>query len=157
MDFVNPAIRDDLLLDIIICDPPYGVRAGPKTLRKNVRNLSPPKDELGHYFHLKKDYIPPTRSYPFDELIMDLMTFASNHLLTQGRLVFWMPSMNDDIETNIPQHPNLLLVANSTQCFGKWSRKLLTYVRKDRAIFNDATSKITENKFREKYFASKNK
>ncbi|EMR08251.1 hypothetical protein PNEG_03418 [Pneumocystis murina B123] len=158
MDFLHPAIRDSLLLDIIICDPPYGLRASPKTLRKNVKNTSPPKDASGCYFHLKKDYIPPTEPYSFDELIAKLMTFASDHLLTEGRLVFWMPSMEEKPEASVPQHPNLLLIANSKQCFGKWSRKLLTYVRKDRTVFNqNVTPEIIENKFREKYFTSKNK
>ncbi|KTW25777.1 hypothetical protein T552_03390 [Pneumocystis carinii B80] len=119
MDFLHSAIHNSLLLDIIICDPPYGLRASPKTLRKNVKNISPPKDESGCYFHLKKDYIPPTEPYSFDQLIAKLMIFASDHLLTEGRLVFWMPSMEEKLETSVPQHPNLLLIANSKQCFGK--------------------------------------
>ncbi|KAG5519475.1 hypothetical protein PMAC_002102 [Pneumocystis sp. 'macacae'] len=159
MDFANLGLRSDFLFDAIICDRNYGVRAGAKTLRKNISNKSPLRDESGCYYHLQKDYIPPTKSYPFEILIMDLMRFASNHLLTQGRLVFWMPSITED-EANIdmPYHPNLLLVANSLQCFGKWSRRLLTYVRKDRILFNeDVVLEKIENKFREKYFMSKNK
>ncbi|QSL66220.1 hypothetical protein MERGE_000595 [Pneumocystis wakefieldiae] len=135
MDFLHSAIRNSFLLDIIICD-----------------------HESGCYFHLKKDYIPPTEPYSFDQLIAKLMTFASDHLLTEGRLVFWMPSMEEKSEPSLPQHPNLLLIANSKQCFGKWSRKLLTYVRKERTIFNqNVTPEIAKSKFREKYFTPKNK
>ncbi|KAG4305308.1 hypothetical protein PORY_001478, partial [Pneumocystis oryctolagi] len=159
MDFVHSSLRSDLLLDAIICDRKYGVRAGAKTLRKNIYNESPPKDESGCYYHLKKNYIPPKKPYPFGDLIVDLMMFASDHLITQGRLVFWMPSIKEDeASVNIPQHPNLSLVANSVQCFGKWSRRLLTYVRKDRTIFNEKVAlEKTEDKFREKYFTTKNK
>ncbi|KAG4300947.1 hypothetical protein PCK1_002646 [Pneumocystis canis] len=126
MDFGHLALRSDFLLDAIICDPLNNGR--------------------------KNDYIPPMKPYQFDDMIKDLMKFASEHLSTQGRLVFWIPSIVDDnTNIDIPKHPNLLLIANSIQCFGKWFRTLLTYERKDRMIFNEnTTTEKVENKFREK-------
>jgi len=46
-----------------------------------------------------------------------------------------MPTGNEeDIELAIPQSPYLELSSVSVQQFGKWARRLLTYVRKPESI-----------------------
>ena len=71
------------------------------------------------------DYVPPTKPYHLSELITDLLAYASALLLPGGRLVFWLPTMNEDhAETAIPQHDHFDLVAHSVQNFGRWSRRV---------------------------------
>lgn len=60
----------------------------------------------------------------------DILTFASNILVDDGRLCMWMPTANDeDVALAIPTHPAMQLVAVCVQEFNKWSRRLLTYRR----------------------------
>ena len=71
------------------------------------------------------DYVPPTKPYHLSELITDLLAYASALLLPGGRLVFWLPTMNEDhAETAIPHHDHFDLVAHSIQNFGRWSRRV---------------------------------
>lgn len=73
----------------------------------------------------RPDYLPPTKPYHLSELIDDLLTYASALLRPGGRLVFWLPTMNeDDAETTIPSHEHFDLVAHSLQDFGRWGRRV---------------------------------
>lgn len=143
-------------LDAIIADPPYGVRAGAKRLghRDVARQRDEPYwlEEKGGYSHEQEDYVPPTRPYALNDLLDDLLAFAARMLKVGGRLVFWMPVMNDEeVEqeaqeqqqqqngdagkdhlssrskaTPVPSGPEWELIAVSTQDFGKWARRLVT-------------------------------
>lgn len=126
----TPFRGDVGIFDAIVTDPPYGVRAGAKRLGK--RNIELQRDEPfimpdGTPSHILPDYVPPTKPYHLSELITDLLAYASALLLPGGRLVFWLPTMNEDhAETAIPQHDHFDLVAHSVQNFGRWSRRLIT-------------------------------
>lgn len=129
---------DTGLLDAIVGDPPYGVRAGAKRLgqRDTRKNTDTPiwlEDRQG-YAHEQEDYIPPTRPYALNDLLSDLLTFASRLLKDDGRLVFWMPVMNEDSQTTaVPTGLEWDVVAVSTQDFGRWARRLVTLRRLPRA------------------------
>ena len=69
------------IFDAIICDPPYGVRAGGK---KSV-----PKS---HPVTCTETHIPSTDPYTFEECLSDLLHLAAKHLKLGGRLVFFLPS-----------------------------------------------------------------
>ncbi|WFD29138.1 tRNA (guanine(10)-N(2))-methyltransferase [Malassezia sp. CBS 17886] len=118
------------LVDAIVTDPPYGVRAGAKRLGK--RNAAQQRDEPfimpdGTPSHVLPDYVPPTKPYHLSELVHDLLEYASALLRPHGRLVFWMPTMSEDnAATTVPEHPDFGLVAHSLQDFGKWGRRLIT-------------------------------
>ncbi|CAO1624720.1 unnamed protein product [Sympodiomycopsis kandeliae] len=124
-------------MDAIVGDPPYGVRAGAKRLgqRDTHKNKNTPiwlPDKNG-YAHEQEDYIPPTRPYALNDLLYDLLQFSSILLKSGGRLVFWMPVMNEDSDaTDIPTSKDFTLVACSVQDFGKWARRLVTLQRVDR-------------------------
>lgn len=61
-------------------------------------------------------------------MLHNILHFASETLVDDGRLAFWMPTANDhDQELAIPTHPCLALVAVCVQPFNRWSRRLLTY------------------------------
>lgn len=69
------------VFDAIICDPPYGVRAGGK---KSVAKE--------HKVKCSETHIPSTDPYPFEECLKDLLHLAAKHLKLGARLVFFLPS-----------------------------------------------------------------
>ncbi|TRX98802.1 hypothetical protein FHL15_000144 [Xylaria flabelliformis] len=122
-DLTNTPMRKARVLDGILCDPPYGVREGLKVL--GCRD--PEKDLIG-----SRDpaFIPPKKPYSFTAMLDDILNFATEMLVDNGRLSFWMPTANDeDQEIAVPTHPCLEVVVVCTQVFNKWSRRLITYRR----------------------------
>jgi tRNA (guanine10-N2)-methyltransferase len=76
------------------------------------------------------DFIPPKKPYSFLAMLDDILQFATDTLVDDARLSFWMPTSNDeDQEIGVPTHPCMELVAVCTQVFNKWSRRLITYRR----------------------------
>ncbi|KAE8260198.1 hypothetical protein A4X13_0g502 [Tilletia indica] len=119
------------IFDAIVADPPYGIRAGAKRLGR--RNLARQRDEPfqmadGSLAHELSDYIAPTRPYHLLDLTRDLLDFAHYLLVPKGRLVFWLPCVNEDDgqAVEVPERAGMRLVASSTQDFGRWSRMLIT-------------------------------
>src|SRR5690606_17168053 len=103
------------LFDAIVTDPPYGVRAGAKTLgRKNVNKLATEPRmavEEGVYAHLLPDYIPPTKPYEMSEVVADLLMFAVEYLTVGGRLVYWLPTVTEEYKIeDLPTHPCMELI-----------------------------------------------
>lgn len=148
------SIQQSRWLDGIISDPPYGVREGLKVLGKRT----PPAgkqfltdtarttmDEEGAYLidgtpvHLLPSYIPPKKPYGFTRMLDDILDFAACTLVNDGRLAFWMPVANENMDTDfpIPQSPYLELLHCCVQPFNKWSRRLLVYRRRRAAEVNE--------------------
>lgn len=120
------------MLQGVVGDPPYGVRAGGRKSggRKRLSDGSVPPvpDEF------KNDHIPSTVPYPFSECMDDLMDNAARLLSIGGRLGFFMPCAADaeDAKTagadETPSHPMLKLVAKSDQMLStRWGRRLVTF------------------------------
>lgn len=93
------------VVDGIVADPPYGVRAGAKRLGKRDPDKQRKEafwmpDGLGPgqgcWSHERSDYVPPTRPYHLEDLVNDLLDYAYSLLCDGGRLVFWLPSMIDE-------------------------------------------------------------
>ncbi|KAF4949988.1 hypothetical protein FGADI_8526 [Fusarium gaditjirri] len=81
-------------------------------------------------FDQKPTYVPPKKPYSFLVMLDDILTFAAETLVDDGRLSFWMPTANDeDQEIPVPSHPYMEVVSVCTQPFNKWSRRLITYRR----------------------------
>ncbi|KAF5557496.1 tRNA guanosine-2 O-methyltransferase trm11 [Fusarium napiforme] len=81
-------------------------------------------------FDQKPTYVPPKKPYSFLVMLDDILRFAAETLVDEGRLSFWMPTANDeDQEIPIPSHPRMEVVSVCTQPFNKWSRRLITYRR----------------------------
>lgn len=163
-DLNHTPLRRAQVLDGIVCDPPYGVREGPKTLGYREGKTASPVTIDGEPAHMREGWVPPKRPYGFDDMMQDVLEFGFDMLVDNGRLSVWMPTANDeDSELPIPSHPGLSIVSVCTQDFNKWSRRLLTYrrlpisevdkyavnvPRSARAI-GDAND---VNRFRKKYF-----
>lgn len=125
------AERYTAYLDGIITDPPYGIREGLKVL--GTRTPLPAESRAAHASSsLSPDYIPPKRPYSFTALLDDILAFAAATLVPNGVLSMWMPTANDaDVALIIPSHPCLELRSVCVQAFNKWSRRLLTYRRRE--------------------------
>ncbi|KAF2204616.1 tRNA guanosine-2'-O-methyltransferase [Delitschia confertaspora ATCC 74209] len=116
-------------LDGIVCDPPYGVREGLRVLGTREKLTDQERDTHADRYK-EAAYIPPKRPYSFTALLADILAFASDTLVENGRLSMWMPTANDeDYDLAIPSHPSLQIVSVCVQPFSKWSRRLLTYRR----------------------------
>lgn len=93
------------LYDAIICDPPYGIRAG---ARKTGSRLEEPRPVLDEHRH---DHIAQTKPYPVSDVMADLLDMAARTLVMNGRLVYIIPSFRDfDVSTDLPQHTCLEIV-----------------------------------------------
>ena len=136
-DLTHSPVRQARWLDGIVCDPPYGVREGPKVL--GSRDME--KKEaliidgvLAHRLvswptlygerliqHSRRaGYIPPKRPYGFDAMLEDILHCAATMLVDHGRLSLWMPTANDESEhLDIPSHPCLERVSVCVQTFNK--------------------------------------
>ncbi|RYO93523.1 hypothetical protein DL764_007972 [Monosporascus ibericus] len=129
-DLTNSPVRRARILDGIVCDPPYGVREGLRVLGcKDVEKFAN-LVEKGKRTYKSPDFVPPKKPYSFTAMLEDILNFASDTLVDNGRLSFWMPTANDEeLEIPVPTHPCLQTVVVCTQTFNKWSRRLITYRR----------------------------
>ncbi|KAG8676913.1 hypothetical protein FPOAC1_002924 [Fusarium poae] len=130
-DLTNTPIRQHRRTwDGIVCDPPYGVREGLRVLGLRDPEKTPWLIEQGKQHGMKPTYVPPKKPYSFMVMLDDILDFAANTLVDDGRLSFWMPTANDENqEISVPSHPYMEVVVVCTQSFNKWSRRLITYRR----------------------------
>lgn len=159
MDFTHNALRSDLVIDTILCDPPYGIREAIKVLGAKNPEKFIGKENVeidGQKAYERRDYIPTKKPYSLDALLDDLLQYASERLPLGGRLAFWMPTANDEnIETIVPLHSNLELKYNCVQEFNKWSRRLLVYINRGPGFDGSTNSgqKRSQTNFRDRYFS----
>ncbi|KAJ7262228.1 tRNA guanosine-2'-O-methyltransferase [Mycena haematopus] len=116
------------LFDAIVTDPPYGVRAGAKRLGRK-KELSDEKKMANIEHHTQQPYIPPTKPYELSLLAADLVVLARYLLKPDGRLVFFLPTVNEqyeEVDIKCMLCEGMVLVANSLQDFGSWGRRLVT-------------------------------
>lgn len=148
MDIAHHCWRKGPLFDAIVCDVPYGVREG---ARKIWSSGNDPTIKGAAYRY------PKTEKYEMSQIVIDLIVFAVDHLAIGGRLVFWMPTVNEYYQAqDIPTHPALICIANSEQVFGKWSRRLITMVKLEQEVGTEDQVKSNPEAahagFRDKYF-----
>lgn len=90
------------LYDAIVCDPPYGIRAGARRSGSKLDKIRPILDNHRH------DHIAQTRPYAISDVMADLLDVAARSLVMDGNLVYIIPSMADfNPETDLPIHPCL--------------------------------------------------
>lgn len=125
LDMAHHPFSDRLKLSAIVTDPPYGVRAGAKKL-----GAATPKDSKPIPLEYRPITYPTTQPYAMDELTADLYDFACNHLLPQGRLVFWYPVDEEERETfnleNVIRHDKLKFISASLHRCKGFDRWLIT-------------------------------
>ncbi len=100
------------LYDAIVCDPPYGIRAG---ARQTGSKLDKPRPVLEENRH---DHIAQTKAYAVSDVMTDLLDVAASTLKVGGRLVYIIPSFQDfDEERDLPRHDCLELIHTCYQPF----------------------------------------
>ncbi|XP_071854597.1 tRNA (guanine(10)-N(2))-methyltransferase homolog isoform X2 [Apostichopus japonicus] len=120
-DFALNVWREQELFDVIVTDPPYGIREKTRKIGTNK-----------HYDELEdqtlEGHIPSTMSYHLADIFKDLLNFSARYLRLHGRLVYWLPVVNAEYsDDHIPQHPCLKVIANSEQKINMTiSRRLIT-------------------------------
>uniref|UniRef100_A0A7S3PME6 tRNA (guanine(10)-N(2))-methyltransferase n=1 Tax=Aplanochytrium stocchinoi TaxID=215587 RepID=A0A7S3PME6_9STRA len=110
------------LFDAIVCDPPYGIRAGARKSGSRRKLIKPVPEKY------KENHIPQTQVYESYDLMPDLVDNAARLLVQGGRLVYLLPvateTYTDDV---LPKHPCMKVVANSEDFLTmKISRRLVT-------------------------------
>ena len=124
-DSSAPVWKVPAVFDAILCDPPYGVRAGArKTGMKEGREVKPIAEEH------RATHIPGTVAYGIADVMMDLLNFAAKFLRVGGRLVYWLPTTREYREEDLPMHPAMRLVYNCEDVLSqRLSRRLITMVK----------------------------
>ncbi|GAB5356871.1 hypothetical protein AAMO2058_000325700 [Amorphochlora amoebiformis] len=126
-DSANPPWRSFEMFDSIICDPPYGVRAGARKSGSRAALRGRKINPVDVWKHGVK-HIPSSIPYPVEELMEDLMDFAGKYLAIKGRIVFLLPTVGEFKINTIPQHPCLEFVAQSAQTLtGGFHRRCITF------------------------------
>lgn len=132
IDLPKTALRQVPMWDAIVTDPPYGVRAGAKTIGMKARTAAKPEyhvpDPMNHF--------PQFLPYSLRDSLRDLLAFAARTLVVGGRLAYWLPSTSEFQESDLPLHPCLELLCWSRQLLSGDTRRLLVTMRK--AIAYDA-------------------
>ncbi|CAN6475742.1 unnamed protein product [Victoria cruziana] len=134
------------VFDAIICDPPYGVRAGGrksggrKLLKGAVDPYTVPDDK-------RTDHIPSTAPYSLAECVHDLLDLAAQKLVMGGRLVFFYPIAREEgsTEGQFPAHECFTMISSCEQILSyRYSRHLLTMVKT--AKYTDELAELARKK-----------
>ncbi|GIY41560.1 hypothetical protein CDAR_172771 [Caerostris darwini] len=152
-DAALPLWRHQSFFDVIITDPPYGIRESTERIGSEKEYKIPE--------HLALNHIPSKVTYSLQEIIEDLLDFSSRFLKLNGRLVFWMPSFNAHFNSEqLPHHPCLKLLGYCKQALTGHSSRYLITMEKIKENMN-ATEKgyapETASDFRKKYFEQRKK
>ena len=124
------------LYDAIICDPPYGIRAGARQTGSKLDNPRPVLEENRH------NHIAQTKTYSVSDVMSDLLDVAASTLKVGGRLVYIIPSFRDfDEDRDLPRHDCLELIDS---CFQPFSNDLGRRIVAMKKITEYDVSKRTE-------------
>jgi len=117
---------DDGLYDAILCDPPYGIRAGARKSGSRREHVAPVLPEN------RSTHIAQTQPYPVEDVMADLLDVAARTLVTGGRLVYIIPSFAKDFDAavDLPRHSCLELVHVCFQPLGPDLGRRMVALRK---------------------------
>lgn len=121
-DILNHAIRKSSTgwFDAVICDPPYGIKEGTRSFRK---------DEINETVDVK-NHFQGTKRVRFQDFLYGILKYAADVLVENGRLVYWLPTTNEYVDEDVPLHPALEIVHNNEQPLTiRMSRRLITMRR----------------------------
>jgi len=110
-DFSKSPWRSSVELDLIITDPPYG-------MREQMTRVGTEKDYTVESIPDKylKNHIPEKVSYSLKNILEDLLNFSAQRLCLGGRLVYWLPIIRQTYKDEfLPSHPCLNLLYNCEQ------------------------------------------
>eukprot|EP00588_Corethron_pennatum_P013875 CAMPEP_0194276100 /NCGR_PEP_ID=MMETSP0169-20130528/8774_1 /TAXON_ID=218684 /ORGANISM="Corethron pennatum, Strain L29A3" /LENGTH=614 /DNA_ID=CAMNT_0039019731 /DNA_START=50 /DNA_END=1890 /DNA_ORIENTATION=- len=103
------------LYDAIVCDPPYGIRAGARQCGSRREVVAPVPEGMRH------DHIAQTKPYAVSDVMADLLDVAARTLVMGSRLVYIIPSVSigdeeeEESDGDLPRHPCLKLLYSCYQ------------------------------------------
>ncbi|XP_049780749.1 tRNA (guanine(10)-N2)-methyltransferase homolog isoform X2 [Schistocerca cancellata] len=143
-----PVWHPDFKVDAIVTDPPYGIREATERIG-STKSYQISEEHL-------QSHIPSKVVYGLQQIYCDLLNFAANHLVIEGRLVCWIPVVRSEYsEEKLPTHPQLELIANSEQILSVYtSRRLLTFKKVAEKVdqVGQPDCEALTAEFREKFF-----
>ncbi|XP_035207754.1 tRNA (guanine(10)-N2)-methyltransferase homolog, partial [Stegodyphus dumicola] len=152
-DAALPLWRMPSFFDVIITDPPYGIREPTERIGTEKDYKIPD--------HLATSHIPSKVTYSLQDIIEDLLDFSSQFLKLHGRLVYWMPAFNEDFDKKkLPYHPCLELISCCKQALTGHSSRYLITMEKIKENVNAAEKACVPEaalSFRKKYFEAHKK
>jgi len=93
----------EAVFDVIVTDPPYGIRAGGrKSGKTNGCSYTVPEKD-------RPDHIPSTQNYPVEEVMLDLLHASARLLAVGGSLCYLIPTSYEFDVDDLPKHPCLEL------------------------------------------------
>eukprot|EP01037_Dinobryon_pediforme_P018667 gene18667-18965_t len=109
-DCGNRNYTSEGFFDVIVTDPPYGIRAGAKKSGELLYRIDEER---------RKDHIPAVQPYPVEEVMLDLLHTAATSLVCGGVLTYLIPTTYDFGTEDLPVHPclNLLQVCHQPLCY----------------------------------------
>eukprot|EP01034_Spumella_vulgaris_P026253 gene26253-32800_t len=113
-------------LDVIVTDPPYGIRAGGRKSGKASAIDYTVENDRRH------DHIPSTQQYAVEEVMLDLLHTASRALVVGGRLAYLIPTTYDFSEQDLPVHPCMEMVKICHQSLSTRHGRRAVFMRKYR-------------------------
>uniref|UniRef100_A0A0K0DWI4 tRNA (guanine(10)-N2)-methyltransferase homolog n=1 Tax=Strongyloides stercoralis TaxID=6248 RepID=A0A0K0DWI4_STRER len=131
----------DGIFDIIVADPPYGLREKGRKIGK--------KDRKEHWTlpgQVHMEHFPEKTKYDIKTMYLDILNMAARNLVVKGRLAFWFPVFPAEYTIDvIPNHPCMKLISNCEQPLGiKYSRRLLVYEKIKNVIMDEAAYVIRD-------------
>jgi hypothetical protein len=97
------------MFDVIVTDPPYGIRAGAKKSGKKKQVTYTISEDRRH------DHVPSTQHYPVEEVMLDLLHNAARTLVQGGKLCYLIPTILGFCEGDLPVHPCLRFITMCEQ------------------------------------------
>ncbi|TMW58783.1 hypothetical protein Poli38472_006928 [Pythium oligandrum] len=130
---LNPLVRRCAgYFDAVVCDPPYGIRAGARKSGRRPGSNTMSTEQLAK--KAKQTYVPPTQPYAAEDVMKDLLEFSAQTLRVGGRLVYLLPTTYEYTDADLPRHPQLEIIANSEQKLTKkYARRLITMIKRSEA------------------------
>lgn len=130
------------LFDLIVCDPPYGIREG----CRSTSNSHQPTGggaaaaagagdggggaAAGSAEDSAVGQVGGRKRLAIVDAMDELLAFAATSLAVGGRLVYWLPTTDEYEPADRPTHPRLSVLHDSGQRLsGKLSRRLITMVK----------------------------
>lgn len=106
MDNSCRCLRELPMFHAVICDPPYGIRAGARKTGSpgmELRAMSPEE---------RLTCVPATSVYDAFDVMKDLLDMSARMLVLGGRLAYLLPCTSVFTPDELPVHPCLATVAN---------------------------------------------
>jgi tRNA (guanine10-N2)-methyltransferase len=125
-DIGHLPVRTSMQVDAIVCDPPYGVRAG---IMCTAAGTSAGSVNAADAVCLNGN-TAGTSIQGLDDVMSTFLHVSAHHLRIGGRLVFWQPTTEYKDFADVARHPAFeLLYAPLEMIHESWSRRLVVMVK----------------------------